>query len=462
MAKRERSPALYEALKRFVQSNGLIQKGSNVLTAVSGGVDSVVMLDLLARLSSEWNLELAILHVNHQLRGRESAGDEKFVERLAEHYKVRMYTARVRTRDEAARKKISIQEAARHLRYAFFVAKRLELSADVVATAHNANDNAETMFLNFLRGTGIDGVAGIPLQRRDDAIVRPLLFATRPEIAAYAMEKKLKYREDSSNRTDKYSRNFVRRKIFPLLEKRLNPSLVKTFSNSSRVFRNCADFLEEYVGGVYPKVVTGGEDEFCFQREALRRQHAYVQQMVVHRAFVEKGIELSAERVLSLVSLLHGEKGSRIDCGNGWTAESGADHILLSRRRPGSAFSYLLEKEGTVTSDFFSLSVRKCRNVPNKLGVDSSIEYVDAGKVRFPLRVRSWRQGDAFVPLGMKHRKKVSDLFVDLKISRTAKERIPIVESNGNIVWIAGCRIDDRYKITPSSHGAYKLSISEV
>jgi tRNA(Ile)-lysidine synthase len=338
----------------------------------------------------------------------------------------------------------------------------LELKADVVATAHNANDNAETMFLNFLRGTGMDGISGIPVQRRDTGIVRPLLFATRPEITAYAKGRKLKYREDSSNSSDKYSRNFVRRKIFPLLEKRLNPSLVRTLLQSSKIFRNCADFLDEYVRGIYPEVVSGGKDELSLQKNALRKQHQYVRQMVVHRAFIEEGIEPFAERILSFLTLLDGEKGSRIECGNGWIAENGADYILLSKRPPGSAFSYSLEKEGTVTSGFFSLSVQKCRNVPNKLGVDSSIEYVDAGKVRFPLCVRSWKEGDAFVPLGMKHRKKVSDLFVDLKISRAAKERIPIVESSGNIVWVAGCRIDDRYKITPSSPGAYKLSISDV
>ena len=151
MGKREHLFSLYEAFKGFVRSNDSIDRGSKVLAAVSGGVDSIVMLDLLARLSSEWNLELTILHVNHQLRGSESAGDEKFVRGLAKRYKVRMFAARVQTKAEAARKKVSIQEAARHLRYAFFEAKRLELKADFVATAHNANDNSETMLLNLFR-----------------------------------------------------------------------------------------------------------------------------------------------------------------------------------------------------------------------------------------------------------------------------------------------------------------------
>ena len=462
MGKRELPAPLYVAFKGFVRANGFMQKGSKVLAAVSGGIDSAVMLDLLAKLSAEWNLELTILHVNHQLRGRESAGDEKFVWGLAKRYKVRMLAARVQTKAEASGKKISIQEAARHLRYAFFAAKKSELGADAVATAHNANDNAETMLLNFFRGTGIDGIAGIPVQRRDAAIVRPLLFATRSEIAAYAKDQRLKYREDSSNESDKYSRNFVRRNILPLVEKRLNPSVVSTLSQSSKVLRHCADFLEEYNRGVYAVVVSSRKDDLCLLRESLLKQHPYVQQMLVHRAFMEKGIEPSSERILAFLSLLTGEKGTRIECGNGWTAENEDGHILLSRGLPGPAFSYSLEKEGTVDSGFFALSVKRCRHVPNKLGVSSSIEYVDAGKVRFPLFVRSWKEGDVFVPLGMKQRKKVSDLFIDLKIPRMAKERIPIVESHGEIVWVAGCRIGDRFKITPSSSGAYKLSISKT
>ena len=212
MTKKYRSPELYEGVKRFVHSHGLIRRRSTVLAAVSGGIDSVVLLDLLALLSVEWKLQVVILHVNHQLRGREANADEKFVESLAKRYNFRLFTARVETKKEAARRKISIQEAARDLRYAFFLTKKAELQADAVATAHNANDNAETMMLNFLRGTGIDGIAGIPLRRNSASIVRPLLFATRREIAAYAHERKLTFREDSSNLSDKLQPEFSAKK----------------------------------------------------------------------------------------------------------------------------------------------------------------------------------------------------------------------------------------------------------
>ena len=268
----------------------------------------------------------------------------------------------------------------------------------------------------------------------------------------------MKYREDSSNLSDKYSRNFLRRKVIPLLEKRVNPSLVKSLSNSAAIFKDCAEFLREHVQRAWPLVVAENDEEILLLKDELRKQHPYIRQMIVHDVFLGKGIEPSVERIAVVLSLLDAEKGSGVDCGNGWRAENESNSILLSRRGAAADFSYVLKKEGMVANGLFSLTVKKSRNVPNKLGADSSTEYVDAGKVRFPLYVRSWKEGDFFVPLGMKHRKKVSDLFVDLKISRAEKRRIPIVESEGNIVWVAGCRIDDRYKITPASTEAYKLS----
>ena len=247
-----------------------------------------------------------------------------------------------------------------------------------------------------------------------------------------------------------------------MLEKRVNPSLVKSLSNSAAIFRDCAEFLREHVRKALPLVVFENGEEILFLKGELRKQRPYIRQMLVHDVFLEKGIEPSAERIAAVLSLLDAEKGLRIDCGSGWRAENESDRIRLSRLFAAADFSFVLKKEGKIANGLFSLSVKKSKNVPNKLGVHSSTEYVDAGKVRFPLYIRSWKEGDFFVPLGMKHRKKVSDFFVDLKISRVEKRKIPIVESEGNIVWVAGCRIDDRYKITPASTEAYKLSIRMI
>ena len=274
-------------------------------------------------------------------------------------YNLRMFTARVETKKEAARKKISIQEAARDLRYAFFLTKKAELGADVVATAHNANDNAETLLMNFFRGTGIDGIAGIPLHRNGAAIVRPLLFATRQEIVAYAHERKLKFREDSSNLSDKYSRNFLRRKVIPLLEKRVNPSLVKSLSNSAAIFRDCAEFLREHVQRAWPLVVSESDGEILFLKDELRMQHPYMRQMIVHDAFLEETLSRPSNEspscfrfstlkkvLVSIVETDGEQKTSR--------------PILLSAGGvPPPIFRMFWKKEGMVANDFFSLSVKK-------------------------------------------------------------------------------------------------------
>ena len=460
MAQKAHSSPLYEDAKQFVRKHDLFGRGKKVLAAVSGGIDSVVLLDLISRLSSEWGFELGVLHVNHRLRGRESDADERFVRSLAERYGLSFFVTRVETKKEAAKKKLSIQEAARNLRYSFFLTKKSELRADAVATAHNANDNAETMMLNFFRGTGIDGLAGIPVSRQKGSIVRPLLFASRSEIASYVKERKLRFREDSSNRKEAYTRNFLRQNIIPALEKRINASVVQTLSQTSAVLKQCAEYLAVQVHDVFPAVVSEKDGEMLLQKDSLKKQHPYMQQMIVHQAFISKGIEPSFERISAVLTLLNSEKGSRVDCGSGWKAENDSAVILLTRRRTGDPFSYLLEEEGNISGGSFTISVKKCAGLPNKLGGHTSIEYVDARKVHFPLRVRSWSKGDSFVPLGMKHRKKVSDLLVDLKISRSQKERIPIVESDGKIIWVAGLRLDDRFKITATTTTAYKLSIA--
>ena len=460
MAEKLRSSALYEGVKRFARTHNLFRREKKILVAVSGGIDSVVLLDLLSKLSAEWEFELGVLHVNHQLRGREADADERFVRSLAERYGLLFSVARVETKKEAEKKKLSIQEAARNLRYGFFLTKKLEFRADAVATAHNANDNAETMMLNFFRGTGIDGLAGIPVRREKNSIIRPLLFAERAEIVEYAKEQKLKFREDSSNKKETYSRNFLRRNIIPALEKRINPAIIQTLSQTSTVLKYCAEYLTEQIQAAFPTIVLEKKGEMLLQKDQLKGHHPYMQQMIVHEAFIRKGIEPSFERVGAVLSLLGAEKGSRVDCGGGWKAENDSALICLSRRNAAEPFSYLLKKEGAIAGGSFTLSVKKCNGLPNKLGGHASIEYVDARKIRFPLRVRSWSKGDSFVPLGMKHRKKVSDLLVDLKISRAEKERIPIVESGGNVVWIAGLRLDDRFKITTTTTTAYKLSIT--
>ena len=456
-----RKNTLFDEFKRFVGNHRLIDRGGRVLAAVSGGVDSVVMLDLLSSLRSEWDIELDIVHVNHGLRGAESDEDEQYVRDLARKYGCDVFVKRVATRSASKKRKISLQDAARNLRYAFFLKTLLTRRYNVIATGHNANDNAETLLLKLFRGTGIRGLTGIPLRNYNGEVVRPLLFAQRSEIVRYAKDRKLSFREDSSNASEKYARNYLRRKIIPDVERRINPSLVATLNTTAAILRESEDFIAQETALARSEIVRKNVDRVSIDMERLSHVHPYLGQMILHDAMLEIGIEPTFERITAILNLSKKDRGARVECGKGWIAEKGTNEIILEAGRREKKFSRTLRTAGTLAYDGFSISVEKCLQFPRRF-IRHSVreEYVDGGKLHFPLTIRSWKEGDAFIPLGMRSFKKLSDFFVDEKIPRVRKHSTPIVANGADIVWVAGVRLDERYKITETTKYAYKLTMT--
>jgi tRNA(Ile)-lysidine synthase len=445
---------------QFIKQHELLHSKQKILLAVSGGIDSTVMLDAFSRLQTEWNLKLGIVHVNHQLRGAESNADEKFVRLLAEKYECPVFVSRVPTKQRAKEKGISIQEAARELRYAFFQKQRKAFGAHAVATAHNADDNAETVLFNLCRGTGITGLAGIPLRQKEGKIIRPLLFAERKEIEAYARRMRISFREDSSNYSEKYSRNFLRHTIFPALKRRINPAVAQTLLHTSEIMK----LYSAYVGGEVEKSLRQffreRKKEFTLNTEQLHKKHALLQLEIIRMLLERINVEPSFERIAAIRSLIEAQKGIVIECGGGWVAERGAGEIIFHKKNKNAAFGQTLVVPGTITVNGCSLTVKE--NVPPvRFEDDPQRAYVDAGALKFPLTVRAWKNGDRFVPLGMNKEKKVSDFFIDQKIPLFRKRTIPIVTSGDSIVWIAGLRLDDRFKITPRTKNALLLTIHD-
>ncbi|MBI2429932.1 MAG: tRNA lysidine(34) synthetase TilS [Ignavibacteriales bacterium] len=437
---------------QFITKHGLFSDGQKVIVAVSGGIDSIVLLDLFLWLRSIKKIDVVAAHINHGLRGKESDGDEKFVRRLCEKNGIPLYSDRFATKKIARKAKRSVQETARDLRYTFFDTLKKSLNADRIATAHNANDNAETMLMNFFRGTGIEGLAGIPVQRGD--IVRPFLCVTRHEIERYAGKRKLRYREDSSNRHDDYTRNYVRHKIIPKIERRINPSLVETLSNMSEIIR----LNSEFTGELLKRSVDTDKRQIEIQK--LEQMHPYLQQMFIHHLLVEKKIEPRYDIIHSVLGLKNNQKGATIDLDGSYVAERINDAILLRERETEPAFEYTLHEEGSVNAEEFILTIKKSALPDNKIHADTSLEYIDASMLKFPVTVRRWKKGDVFNPIGMKGKKKVSDFFGERKFSSEQKKRIPIVESGNRIVWVAGERLDDRFKLTDKTKEAYQLTIT--
>jgi tRNA(Ile)-lysidine synthase len=441
-----------------LDSKGIVASGSSVLLAVSGGIDSMVMLHLFSEIAERRRLTIAVVHVNHQLRGSESDGDEAFVRRVAESLKIPFFCTRVDTIGHMASTHLSKQEAARNLRYAFFEEVRRQMNADWVATAHQADDNAETVLINALRGTGIRGLAGIPERRDPGNIVRPLLFARRHQIEEYAQAHGIEFRNDSSNASSKYTRNFLRKTIIPKLESAGSADIIASLNELSSIMRRLdAMISEEVQASIDASPFSSGNESHVFDINLLRSKELYLQEAIVLEILRRLGSEIDADKVHRVLGLCDLESGSVVQLSK--TLHVYRDRNQISFVRPDAPSS--LHQQVTLGDSYslddfrFSLSAPIPR--PASFDANRQIEFVDAAKLGDPLFLRAWREGDWFVPLGMNDRKKVSDFFVDEKVPLLDKQRVPILESNGTIVWICGRRLDDRFKVTSATKAVVRL-----
>jgi tRNA(Ile)-lysidine synthase len=454
---------LLSRFERYCVGKSLLRRGDSIIVAVSGGVDSVTLLHLLSRLERKHGLRLIVAHFNHQLRGKESERDEVFVKGLAGRYGYPFAVGRGDTAAFSRKRKISIQEAARELRYRFLAGVLKQHGASEIATAHNANDNAETILLNLCRGTGISGLSGIPVRRPELHLIRPLLFATRPEIEAYAKLNGLKYRTDSSNRKLHYKRNIIRKKVLPLLAESLNPDVVGALNRASEILSRLEDMvLREANNKLIEFTKKKTDDALLLDSSEFKKLHPYMQETIVElaaRSFT--GIPLEATGVASVLSLLSSQTGARIEVSSKLTVYRNRQYLVFVSGSPELEF----QREVKANRSYEFGAIRFSSDIVPRESVcwthDRHTEYVDADKLNKRLFLRSWRQGDRFVPFGMEEPKKLSDFFIDEKIPRYKKGSIPVLESHGNIVWVCGVRLDDRYRITASTKRVLKLEFDD-
>ncbi len=418
-----------------------------LLLAVSGGVDSVVLTDLLVKSG----FQFVIAHCNFQLRGEESVRDENFVRQLAESYGIPVLVQRFNTTQFAEDNKLSTQEAARKLRYDWFseIVKNdiAKLGGGAyLATAHHADDNVETMLMHFFRGTGINGLTGMPFYHQERRMVRPLLFASREEVLAYAKNNNLQWVEDSSNASDKYTRNLFRNKIIPLL-KDVFPQLEDNLQNNLQRFSGVAELYAGAVEHHKKKLleVKGNEVHIPL----LKLQKATPLKTISFEIIRDYGF--SSAQVEELIKLFGADSGSFIESAShrliknrGWLIiapkkEELADHIIIE------------EGQDLVQFSNGGLQIKKLDIAKVQLSADNGIALLDASHISFPILLRKWRQGDYFYPLGMRKKKKLSRFFIDQKLSLLDKEKTWVLEMDKKIVWVVGLRIDDRFKITPTT-----------
>lgn len=449
-------------VEEFLRVRQLLTPGSRLILAVSGGVDSMTMLHLFAAVREPWNLDLAVAHVNHQLRGEESEADETFVQSAARQLGLPFFSTRVGTLEYAHKHGVSKQVAARELRYQFFEELRRQLHADAVATAHTADDNAETVLMNALRGSGIHGLAGIPVRRAQGNVIRPLLFAYRSEIERYARETSIAFRQDSSNDSPAYTRNFIRLNLLPTLQKHLDVNIAQSLNRLSALMREVESRLNIQTQAVYHQIVSTDGAEFRLYIPTFQKQSPLVQDEILLTLFRQMGVEPQAEKIHGLLQLCVAQTGHSVSLSKTMRAYRDRSHLLFSMTPPPEPFSYTVEVGKDYRFATFRFASRMENCVPQHFTGPPTTQYVDAERLGGRLVLRSWREGDWFMPLGLHGKKKLSDFFIDRKVPLTEKHRIPVLESDGTIVWVCGYRLDERFMITPHTTATVKLEYSPM
>jgi tRNA(Ile)-lysidine synthase len=421
-----------EQLKTFIADKSLIAPHDRILLAVSGGLDSMVMLYLFHQL----NIPIGVAHANFQLRGDASHQDEWFVKHHAASRGLPFFSKRFETNNYAIEHKISIQMAARQLRYSWFD-ELMQEGFTKVATAHHFNDSIETMLMNWLRGGGIESLHGIAARREN--IIRPLLFATRAELEEYAAHHQITWREDISNQHNDYLRNIVRHQVLPKLN-RINPSLEKTLMDGHRKAEGELLFFQKSLSEWKEKNVRTNGGYGRISKSVLRDDYSA---SVLYHCLREVGFDF--ESCLTILRTLDAQSGKIFYSRTHQLVIDRTDLVISPIPPTGME---VLINEGDTKARLGSAALEIAVLKEWGMEEEASTALLDADKIEFPIRWRQWRAGDYFYPLGMKHHKKVSDFLIDKKVSRAEKDTVTVLESQGDIVWVAGFRIDERYKIT--------------
>jgi len=431
--------------KKHISTNFPFLKGKKILVAVSGGIDSVILTDLFVK--SEF--EIALAHCNFNLRGKESELDEEFVKNFANKINAPFFSIAFDTKKYAKKHKLSTQMAARKLRYDWFKKTREENNLDYISTAHHLDDNLETFLINFTRGTGLNGLTGIPEIK--DKIIRPLLPFSRQEIKEYIAKNKIEWREDASNAKLAYQRNKIRHQIVPIL-KEMNPNLLTTFQNTTNHLKESHNIINDRLNNVSDLVISS--EEKCLIKidikklKKLNNIKAYLYELLKKYGFTQWN---------DVVNLLEAQSGKQLFSETHRLVKD-RDSFLLTRLTTENEITRFLigADQETLTTAEFSIKITERLKEDYKNQI-----LVDADKLRFPLELRKWKESDYFYPLGMKGKKKISKFFKDEKLSLIAKENTWLLCSKNDIVWVVNKRLDDRFKITNETKKTIQIVYSK-
>lgn len=447
-----------KALK-FIAEKRLIDKGDKILVALSGGPDSVFLTHFLKKYAKKLQIEIGAVHINHMIRGKSALEDEAFCQELSLNLGFKLFSVRRKVREYSKKRKISVEEAGRIIRYAEFNNAIKKFGASKLATAHNCSDNAETVLLNLIKGTGLKGISGIPVRR--DKIIRPILNLKKDEILEYLNKNRIEYRIDESNLKGNYERNFLRLNIIPLIKDKLNPDIESALFNSSENFRNALSFILKNKDAESEETFDFINDELRFNIKKFGLIDEELKSHYLKNAIEYNfNIQVTFEDIKNLIQLSNKESGKKINLSNNLTAFNERESIRICRNKKKEKFEAISLHEGEeVKINGSKFSIELYDKIPGKFLGNRLKEYISADKLTGNFILRRWKAGDKFVPFGFKGTKKISDFLNEHKVPTSKKEEQLVLTYRGKIVWVLGLRIDDSFRITNNTKKVFELCL---
>ena len=438
---------MINSIREYIKSNALPQAPTRLLVAVSGGADSVALLHILV----DMGYDCIVAHCNFHLREIESDRDAKFVHKLASKLNIPFVSTDFDTTAYAQTNKLSIEMAARDLRYNWFEQMRIKYQAEAIAVAHHADDVVETFLMNITRGTGIHGLTGI--KARNGFIIRPLLTVSRLEIEEYLAAKEVEFVVDSTNLEQIYTRNKFRHSVIPLLEE-FNPSFRETIKETVERLSEVETLYNEQISQIKSSLITESEEGFSIDIDLLLKQNCI--STILYE--ILSPIGFSTSTIQSLIKSLDGESGKQFFSSSHRTIKD-RKSIIISPIRENQDEIFLIEKDISKINFPIKLEIEYLKNENISIKKEKQYAYVDAKLLIFPLILRRWHEGDYFIPFGMKGKKKLSDFFIDNKFTLDQKEQIWVLVSGKEIVWLVGERLDNRFCINFNSKDILKFEL---
>jgi len=457
---------MIEKVINTIEKNTMFNKGDKVIVAVSGGPDSICLLHLLNQLSKQLEITLIVAHVNHCLRGVEADKDQEFVHNFCEDFKIECYSKRIDVNKIAEINNVSGETAGRDARYEYFNELKDKFKANKIALAHNANDQAETIFMRIIRGTGLEGLTGIkPV--RDHVFVRPLINITRNEIEEYCSINNIIPRIDKTNLETIYTRNKIRLELIPYIEKNFNSDIINGLIRLGDTAKKDNDFIEKQVELSYKKHCHIKPEKVIIKSEAFNEDEAVLSR-IIRRTFLEVNGNLYNFEKIHIYDIINIQKqgtGKEITLPGAINAINDYGDIIITKEKKSSEvekykFTLHIDEENRIQHIGKNIAL-KVLDYDKKLNFTDkpNIRNFDFDKIKGDIVVRNRKDGDKFIPFGMKGTKKLKELLIDLKVKKSERSKIPLICFGEDIAWIVGYRISDKFKITDSTKHILQIKL---